>query len=141
MRPDLAASDSIFVSTTDGGELKLLRLAGHAGPVVLVLHANGFHIGCYAPLVSHSPPAVACERKARQTDIMLPAQAWRIAKGGYQCWGLEFRSQGGTAAPPGNLVDVYLRDLLCVMEKLSLRGTYAGSAPQPEFSCFACGIV
>ena len=64
MRPDLSASDTILVSTTDGGELKVLRLAGHAGPVVLFLHANGFHNKCYTPLVSHSLPAIACERNS-----------------------------------------------------------------------------
>lgn len=49
---DLAAFDTTLVPTSDGGELKVLRLAGHAGPVVLFLHANGFHIKCYTPLVS-----------------------------------------------------------------------------------------
>ena len=63
MRTDLATSDSILIPTPDGGKLKVLRLAGHVGPVVLFLHANGFHIRCYAPLVSHSPPAIACERE------------------------------------------------------------------------------
>ena len=69
---------------------------------------------------------------------MLSAQAWRIATGGYQCWGLEFRSQGGTRAPSGNLVDVYLRDMLCVMERLNLKGTYLDVAPQTELPSFAC---
>lgn len=73
-------------------------------------------------------------RNSHKVNITLPSQARQIAKGGYQCWGLEFRSQGGTAAPPGNLVDVYLRDLLCVMEALSLRGTYTSFASHPEFS-------
>ena len=62
MRPDLAESDIILVPTSDGSELKLFRLAGHAGPVVLFLHANGFHVKCYAPLVSHGPPAIVCGR-------------------------------------------------------------------------------
>ena len=64
--------------------------------------------------------------------MTLPVQAWQIAKGGYQCWGLEFRGQGGTAAPPGNLVDVYLHDLVCVMATLSLRGTYTDVVRQPD---------
>ena len=68
MRSDLAAADSILVSTPDGVELKVLRLAGHAGPVVLFLHANGFHINCYAPVVSYS---TACQRNSpsNQYDV------------------------------------------------------------------------
>ena len=71
MRPDLAAADSILVSTPDGVELKVLRLDGHAGPVVLFLHANGFHINCYAPVVSYSLPAIACQRNSpsNQYDV------------------------------------------------------------------------
>lgn len=61
MRVDLAASDTVLVPIPDGGELKVLRLAGHAGPVVLFLHANGFHIKCYTPLVSQTSPALACQ--------------------------------------------------------------------------------
>lgn len=61
MRLDLAASDTILVPIPDGGELKVLRLAGHAGPVVLFLHANGFHIKCYTPLVSQYSPAMVCQ--------------------------------------------------------------------------------
>ena len=64
MRPELAASDTVLVSTADTGELKVFRLAGRAGPVVLFLHANGFHIKSYTPLVSHSPPAIACKRNS-----------------------------------------------------------------------------
>ncbi|KAL3146229.1 hypothetical protein ABBQ32_002929 [Trebouxia sp. C0010 RCD-2024] len=101
MRSALAFNDSLSVSTVDNSEVQLIRLAGQAGPVVLFLHANGFHVKCYVPL------------------------AQRIAKGGYQCWGLEFRGQGGAVAPPGNLVELYLSDLNCATETLSLRGCYA----------------
>ncbi|KAL3157243.1 hypothetical protein ABBQ38_001479 [Trebouxia sp. C0009 RCD-2024] len=101
MRSALAFTDHILVSTVDNSEVSLIGLAGQAGPVVLFLHANGFHVKCYVPL------------------------AQRIAKGGYQCWGLEFRGQGGAVAPPGNLVELYLSDLNCVTDTLSLRGCYA----------------
>jgi len=34
-------------------------LAGNSGPLVLFLHANGFHIMCYTPLVlPHLPQAL-----------------------------------------------------------------------------------
>lgn len=53
MRSALALSDNIAVPTIDHGEVNLIRLAGHTGPVVLFVHANGFHVKCYVPVVSH----------------------------------------------------------------------------------------
>ncbi len=41
----------VAVSTVDGATVNLLHLAGNSGPLVLFLHANGFHIKCYTPLV------------------------------------------------------------------------------------------
>ena len=41
----------VAVSTVDGATVSLLHLAGNSGPLVLFLHANGFHIKCYTPLV------------------------------------------------------------------------------------------
>lgn len=138
MRSALAFNDSLSVSTVDNSEVQLIRLAGQAGPVVLFLHANGFHVKCYVPLVSDHSPLTISHLQGLHAICNLPAQAQRIAKGGYQCWGLEFRGQGGAVAPPGNLVELYLSDLNCATETLSLRGTYAtcGSAavafkPQP----------
>ncbi|DBB06158.1 hypothetical protein WJX82_007631 [Trebouxia sp. C0006] len=98
----------VAVSTVDGATVNLLHLAGNSGPLVLFLHANGFHIKCYTPLAEH------------------------FAKHNYQCWGVEFRGQGSLPAPPGNLVDLYLSDLFAVVDSLSLRGclafTHSGGA-------------
>lgn len=80
----------VAVSTVDGATVNLLHLAGNSGPLVLFLHANGFHIKCYTPLAED------------------------FAKHNYQCWGVEFRGQGSLPAPPGNLVDLYLSDLFAV---------------------------
>ena len=49
----------VAVSTVDGATVSLLHLAGNSGPLVLFLHANGFHIKCYTPLVlPHASQAV-----------------------------------------------------------------------------------
>ena len=42
----------VAVNTVDGCTVNLLHLAGKSGPIVLFLHATGFHITCYTPLVS-----------------------------------------------------------------------------------------
>ncbi len=43
-----------------------------------------------------------------------------------QCWGVEFRGQGFLTAPPGNLLEVYTRDLLAIIDSMSLRGQSPG---------------
>lgn len=58
MRSALAFTDHILVSTVDNSEVSLIGLAGQAGPVVLFLHANGFHVKCYVPLVSDRPHVI-----------------------------------------------------------------------------------
>lgn len=103
----------VAISTVDGATVNLLHLAGNSGPLVLFLHANGFHITCYTPLAED------------------------FAKHNYQCWGVEFRGQGSLPAPPGNLVDLYLSDLFAVGVWRSR--TLAARKLQSELK--QCGLV
>ncbi|DBA82166.1 TPA: hypothetical protein ACH3X1_007153 [Trebouxia sp. C0004] len=101
----------VAVSTVDGATVNLLHLAGNSGPLVLFLHANGFHINCYTLLAEH------------------------FAKHDHQCWGVEFRGQGSLPAPPGNLVDLYLSDLFAVVDALSLQGPLPDCPLHPKLYC------
>ena len=56
-------------------------------------------------------------------------QAKVLAKSGCQCWGLEFRGQGGRPLPPGNLVELYLIDLFSVIHALKFEGALPHTPP------------
>ena len=124
MRPLLASGDRTSVNTRDGSKVELLHLAGDGGPVVLLLHANGFHVKSYGPLVSSTvdSPNDAVPAGISLESPMCALKAKCISQSCYQCWGLEFRGQGSISLPQGNLVDLYLQDLLSVIHTLHLKG-------------------
>ena len=72
-------------------------------------------------------------------------QAQLIARSGRgcQCWGVEFRGQGRLTAPPGNLLDMYMRDLLAVTDAMGLRGAFCDTTVKCSFvrrySCIYIG--
>ncbi len=127
----------VAVSTVDGATVNLLHLAGNSGPLVLFLHANGFHIKCYTPLVllPLSYTLFGTWVVAHLKSLFPWLQAENFAKHNYQCWGVEFRGQGSLPAPPGNLVDLYLSDLFAVVDSLSLRGPLPDCPLHQAYGC------
>jgi pimeloyl-ACP methyl ester carboxylesterase len=63
-----------LMPSTDGVELALHDFGGD-GPPLLIVHATGFHAGCYVPIVQ--------ELRDR-----------------FRCWGLDVRGHGGSSVAP-----------------------------------------
>jgi hypothetical protein len=118
---------SVAVPSDDS--LVAVHSLGGTGPPLLFFAANGFHSMAYQPLVrllSDVPPLKPCTVCAYHSSHFLlgafdPVQA-NTLRNHFFCLGVDLRGQGDTGASDGDLVHLFTRDLMAVLDHLMFRG-------------------